>query len=121
MLNQSTINKVLLLGKIVKEPKWHADAGEMVLSFTIVTTEKVRKNAQYLKHDEYHEIRATSSAIEDETQLRSGEMVYVQGRIQTKQFIDEAQIRRYKTEVVALSVDVINTPEAEPLPSQAHR
>ncbi|PJJ79553.1 single-stranded DNA-binding protein [Mucilaginibacter auburnensis] len=120
MLSQSTINKVLLLGKIMNEPVWSQDSGEKALCFTIATTEKVKKNAEHVLHEEYHDIRLGSHLAND-LQLRRGELVYIQGKIQTRQFVDEEQIRRYKTEIVALSVDIITAPQAEPQLSQAHR
>ncbi len=110
MLSLSTINKVILLGKIVKEPRWHAELGEKVLCFTIVTTEKVRRNADHVEHTEYHDIRVNSYIIDD-IQLLTGQHVYIQGKIQTKQFVDAEQIRRYKTEVLSSSVEIIGTPQ----------
>lgn len=121
MLSQSTINKVILLGKIVKEPKWHSESGEKELCFTIATTENVRKNVDYVQHEEYHDIRLPDNIIMHGTKLQPGQLVYVQGKIQTKQFIDDEKIRRYKTEIIASGVEVINAPQAEPYVNQERR
>ncbi len=109
MLSNSGINKVFLVGHIGKEPRWHsANSESKMLCFPMVTTEFIKKNGTSVEHVEWHQIKIPENFVEDETLLKKGQLVYVQGKIQTRQFTDEQQIKRYKTEILAQQVQLLN-------------
>ena len=110
MLSNSGINKVFLVGHIGKEPRWHLANNEpKMLCFPMVTTEFIKKNGTSVEHVEWHQIKIPENFVEDETLLKKGQLVYVQGKIQTRQFTDEQQVKRYKTEILAQQVQLLNS------------
>ncbi|WCT12549.1 single-stranded DNA-binding protein [Mucilaginibacter jinjuensis] len=110
MLSNSGINKVFLVGYIGKEPRWHSANNEpKMLCFPMVTTEFIKKNGTSVEHVEWHQIKIPENFVEDETLLKKGQLVYVQGKIQTRQFTDEQQVKRYKTEILAQQVQLLNS------------
>jgi single-strand DNA-binding protein len=110
MLSNSGINKVFLVGHIGKEPRWHSANNEAkALCFPMVTTEFIKKNGATIEHIEWHQIKIPEHFVEDEGLLKKGQLVYVQGKIQTRQFTDEQQVKRYKTEILAQQVQLLNS------------
>lgn len=109
MLSNSGINKVFLVGHIGKDPHWHSANNEpKMLCFPMVTTELIKKNGSSIEHVEWHQIKLPENFVEDEHSLKKGLLIYVQGKIQTRQFTDEQHIKRYKTEIIAFQVQVLN-------------
>lgn len=104
MQANSTINKVILAGKVDKAPRWHISNGQRVLNFSLETTEKIRRNGTVELLHEYHQIQVTEQVIKGET-FTEGMPVYIQGRLQTKQLTDEQSVKRYKTVIVANFVE----------------
>jgi single-strand DNA-binding protein len=116
MLSNSGVNKVFLLGYIGKEPCWFSEKNEpKMLCFPIITTEFIKKNGTSVEHLEWHQIKIPDNFVADENMLKKGQLVYLQGKIQTRHFTDERQIKRYKTEILAQQVQVLNSTVEQPL------
>ena len=109
MLNNSGINKVFLVGTIEKEPRWHKNNSmNECLCFTLTTKEQIRKNHVDTEHLEWHNIKVPAGHPDlERLDLRKGQLLHVTGKIQTKTMVDEQDIKRYKTEILALHVQVL--------------
>jgi len=107
MHTAATVNKVILAGKIDKEPRWHVKNGQKVLNLSLITTENIRRNGTVELFHEYHHVQVPEYMI-NAGGLNEGTPVYIQGRLHTIQFTDEQAVKRYKTIIVALSVDLLN-------------
>ncbi|MEO6149593.1 MAG: single-stranded DNA-binding protein [Mucilaginibacter sp.] len=108
MYNNASINKVFLIGRITREPRLHHSKNEKVqLSFTLTSTEIVKTQGRDIEHNEVHHIRisADNSCLKN-LKLTKGDMLYIQGKLQTHTFIDEEQIKRYKTEIIASNIEL---------------
>jgi len=110
MLNNSGINKVFLVGTIDREPRWHkSNSMNDFLCFTLITKELIRKNFADTEHIEVHHIKVPANHPDVERlDLRRGQLLHVTGKIQTKTMIDEMEIKRYKTEIMALQLQVLS-------------
>lgn len=91
------------MGHISKKPRWHVYNGQRMLCFPLITTEKLKQSL----HEEWHQIRIHERLVNLE-KLDIGMLVYVQGRLQTKQLVDENQIKHYRSEVIAISIEPMN-------------
>ncbi|MDO3644895.1 single-stranded DNA-binding protein [Mucilaginibacter sp. L3T2-6] len=109
MLNNSSINRVFLVGFISKEPRCHIRNGERVLYFPVTTTEKIKRNGVMEDHYELHQVRIAEQAT-DPAKLCKGSVVHIQGRIETRSYVDEQSVKRYVTTILADS--------AKPVPAQ---
>jgi len=109
MLNNSGINKVFLVGTIEREPRWHkSNSTNDYLCFTLTTKELIRKNFMDTEHLEWHHIKVPATHPDlDRLDLRKGQLLHVTGKIQTKSIVDEQDIKRYKTEIMALQLQVL--------------
>lgn len=107
MLNNCGVNKVFLLGVISKEPRWHkSNPGMELLCFPLITQEDIGKNGAIIEHLETHLIKAPTKSVAD-LHLKKGQIIHLEGKIQTTAFTDEQDIRRYKTEIIAVRITIV--------------
>ncbi|MEX8547296.1 MAG: single-stranded DNA-binding protein [Mucilaginibacter sp.] len=111
MFTNSGINKVFLVGHIGKEPRLHnfTDQKE-VLCFPLVTNETIKKNGDNVELIEWHNIKIPKEvAASGNELLQKGHLLYIEGKIQTRSFYDEQQIKKYKLEIIVVKYQVLNT------------
>jgi single-strand DNA-binding protein len=101
------VNKVLLTGRLTRDPEMRALAsGKHVTSFSVATNEYVGNGREKA---EYHAVIAWERLADISAQyLGKGSMVAVEGRLQTRQWDDETGKRHWKTEVVAGSIEMLS-------------
>ena len=100
----SGVNKAILVGHLGADPEMrHTQSGTAVTSFRVATTERFNdRNGERQERTEWHRIVAWAKLAEIcNTYLRKGKQVYVEGRIQTRQWEDKSGNTRYTTEIVA--------------------
>lgn len=104
MFNNAGINKVFLIGYIDKTPRLHSQPnGQKFYSFQLITNEIIKKDGQSLPHFEFHQIKiASASHLPAAAQLEKGQLIYLEGKIKTRAFVDENGTKRYHAEIVAL-------------------
>lgn len=101
------LNKVLLIGHLGTDPETRYTQGnQAVAKFRLATTENYTdRSGTQQSRTEWHSIVAWGRTAETVSRyLRKGRQVYVEGRIQTRQWEDREGKKRYTTEVVALRV-----------------
>ena len=101
-----SVNKVILVGNLGAEPEVrYTGSGTPVANFRIATTSRFKKDDQWQEQTEWHRIVVFGKQGENCGQyLSKGRQVYVEGRLQTRQWEDRDGNTRYTTEVVANNV-----------------
>lgn len=107
MHNSSCVNKVILLGAVIKEPRWHVLDQKRALTFTLVTNEIFKKNGKSVDHQEWHQVRVPEEVMADVV-IEKGMQVYVQGKLQTRQVKDENGVKHYRSEIIASIIEVMD-------------
>jgi single-strand DNA-binding protein len=102
------MNKVLLVGRLTRDPELRTlPSGKHVANFTIATNEYRGTGAE--ERTEYHAIVAWDRLAEICGQfLGKGQLVDIEGRLQTRQWDDDAGKRHWKTEVVTNSLEMLS-------------
>ncbi|MFZ3072764.1 MAG: single-stranded DNA-binding protein [Thermodesulfobacteriota bacterium] len=104
------VNKVILVGNLGKDPELrYAPSGMAIANFSIATTE-TWKDKSGAKQDktEWHKIVAFNKLAEICGEyLNKGKQVYIEGRIQTRQWEDKDGNKRYTTEIVASTMQFL--------------
>jgi len=102
------MNKVLLVGRLTRDPELRSlPSGKHVATFTIATNEYRGNGAG--ERTEYHAMVAWDRLAEICGQfLGKGQLVDVEGRLQTRQWDDDAGKRHWKTEVVVNSLEMLS-------------
>ena len=101
------MNKVLLTGRLTRDPELRSLAsGKTVTQFSVATNE-YRTNGQ--EKSEYHNVVTWDRLAEICGQyLGKGQSVAVEGRLQTRSWDDDRGARHWKTEVVASHVEMLS-------------
>jgi len=101
------VNKVLLAGRLTRDPEMRALAsGKHVTQFSVATTEYAGNGKE---RPEYHNIVTWDRLAEIcGRYLGKGQQVAIEGRIQTRTWDDEKGARHWKTEVVASTVEMLS-------------
>jgi single-strand DNA-binding protein len=101
------VNKVLLTGRLTRDPEMRSLAsGKAVTQFSVATNE-YRSNGQ--EKPEFHNVVTWDRLAEIcGTYLGKGQQVAVEGRLQTRSWDDDRGARHWKTEVVASSVEMLS-------------
>jgi single-strand DNA-binding protein len=101
------MNKVLLTGRLTRDPELRSLAsGSSVATFAVATNE-YRGNGK--ERAEYHNVVVWDRLAQVCGQyLGKGQQVAIEGRLQTRQWDDDRGARHWKTEVVAISVEMLS-------------
>ena len=99
-----SVNKVILVGRLGRDPETrYTSGGQAVANFTLATDESYKDRAgERQKRTEWHRIVLWGKLAEIAQQyLKKGMLVYVEGRIQTRQWEDKRDgQKRTTTEIV---------------------
>ena len=99
-----TLNKVMLIGNLVRDPEVKTTpSGVSVASFSVATS-FVWKDANGQKQEkaEYHNIVAWRKLADIIGQyLKKGSKIYLEGRLQTRDWTGQDGVKRYRTEIIA--------------------
>lgn len=98
----SSLNKVILIGHLGKDCELrYTHGGDAVSTLSLATSEAWNdKSGQRQERTEWHRIVLWGKAAENLSQyLSKGKQIYVEGRIQTKQWEDREGNKRYTTEI----------------------
>lgn len=108
-----SVNKVLLLGRLGKDPELkYTPSGVAVCSFSIATSEAWQDKAgQKQERVEWTNIVVWNKLAELCNQyLAKGRQAYIEGSLQTRSWDDKDGNKRYTTEVVAKTVQFLGGP-----------
>lgn len=98
-----SLNRVQLIGNLTRDPEMRQiPGGQTVANFSIATNFVWTDNAgQKQEKAEYHNLVAWRKLAEIAGQfLKKGSKVFVEGRLQTRDWEGEDGVKRYKTEIV---------------------
>lgn len=98
------LNKVMLIGNVVRDPEVRTTpTGQNVASFSIATNFVwTDANGQKQEKAEFHNIVAWRRLADIIAQyIKKGSKIYVEGRLQTRSWDDQNAVKRYRTEIIA--------------------
>jgi single-strand DNA-binding protein len=103
-----SMNKVILIGRIGQDPKLsYTPSGQAVVNFSLATDEgyKDRNTGQRVDKTEWHRVVAWRQTAEFVGKyLTKGNLVLVEGKLQTRKWQDQGGQDRFTTEIVANTV-----------------
>jgi single-strand DNA-binding protein len=99
-----SVNKVLLVGRLGRDPETRYTAGgQAVANFSVATDESYKdKSGERQKRTEWHKIVVWGKQAEIAQQyLKKGSLVFIEGRIQSREWQDKEGQKRTSFEIVA--------------------
>ncbi|MEZ5007977.1 MAG: single-stranded DNA-binding protein [Chitinophagales bacterium] len=105
------VNKVILIGHLGKDPEVrHLDGNNVVANFPIATSESyTTKDGNRVEQTEWHNIVLWRKLAEiAEKYIKKGSLVFIEGRLRTRNWDDKDGNKRYITEVVGTSLQMLD-------------
>ena len=99
----ASLNKVMLIGNLGKDPEVrYTTSGQAVASFNLATSEKFKnKSGEQEERTEWHRVTLWGKLAEIAGEyLAKGRTVFIEGRLQTREWTDRDGNKRYTTEIV---------------------
>ena len=100
-----SVNKAILVGRLGRDPETrYTSGGQAVANFTLATDETYKdRTGERQKRTEWHRVVLWGKLAEIAQQyLKKGTLVYIEGRIQTRQWEDKRDgQKKTSTEIVA--------------------
>ena len=108
------VNKVILVGRLGRDPEVrYTPNGVAIANFSIATSEewKDKDTGEKQERTEWHRIVAWRRLGEICGEyLHKGSQIYIEGRLQTRDWEDRDGNKRYTTEIVAQNMQMLGKP-----------
>jgi len=99
----ASVNKAIIVGRLGRDPELrYTPSGQAVANFSVATTNRWKnQSGENQESTEWHNIVLWGRQAElAKEYLAKGRQVYIEGRIQTRNYQDKDGIQRYRTEIV---------------------
>lgn len=106
-----SLNKCMIIGNLGRDPEMRYTAnGQAVTQFTVAVNRNYRgQSGEWQEETEWFRVVAWGPLAERTAEyLRKGRKVYVEGRLQTRQWEDREGQKRYTTELIAQTVTALD-------------
>lgn len=105
------VNKVILIGNVGLDPEVRTtEGGVKVARVRLATTERLfdRASNETKEHTEWHTItlwRGLADVVD--RFVRKGSQIYIEGRLRTREWMDKDNNKRYTTEILADTMNLL--------------
>lgn len=116
------VNKVILIGNVGVDPEVRTlEGGAKVARIRLATTERLfdRQANETKEHTEWHTItlwRGLADVVD--RFVRKGTQIYVEGRLRTREWMDKDNNKRYTTEILADTMNLLGRRSDNPASSE---
>lgn len=116
------VNKVILIGNVGIDPEVRTlEGGAKVARVRLATTERIydRQSQETKEHTEWHTItlwRGLADVVD--RFVRKGSQIYVEGRLRTREWMDKENNKRYTTEILADTMNLLGRRADNPASSE---
>ncbi|HYK35281.1 single-stranded DNA-binding protein [Alloacidobacterium sp.] len=107
-----SVNKVILLGNVGKDPEIRATgSGAMIANFSLATTDRTKdQSGNWSDRTEWHNLVAfqrTAEIVRD--YVKKGSKLYIEGKIQTRSWDDKTTgEKKYRTEIIVNDLSLLS-------------
>ena len=102
-MQKGSLNKVLLIGHLGSDPESRfMTSGSAVTNFNLATNESWKSADGDIKDKtEWHRVVIFGKRAETAAEyMKKGQLVFIEGRLQTRSWEDKDKVKRYTTEIL---------------------
>jgi single-strand DNA-binding protein len=118
-----SLNRATVLGNITRDPETRTTPnGQTVVSFSVATSRrwKDQQTNEMREATEFHNIVAWGKLAQTiGTYCRKGSKIYLDGRLQTRSWDDPSGVKKYRTEIVADNMIMLDSKNSGAAPAAA--
>lgn len=117
------VNKVILIGNVGIDPEVRTtEGGVKVARIRLATTERLydRAASETKEHTEWHTVtlwRGLADVVDK--YVRKGSQIYIEGRLRTREWMDKDNNKRYTTEILADTMNLLGRRSDNPAADNA--
>ncbi|MGD9486496.1 MAG: single-stranded DNA-binding protein [Calditrichaceae bacterium] len=111
-MSRGTVNKAIIIGRLGQDPDMRYSPGGTAIASFSVATNHGQKDAEgsWTDKTEWHNIVTFGKTAEFVGEyLKKGKLVYLEGRLQTSSWEDQQGQKKYKTEIIALNLQLLGS------------
>lgn len=115
------LNKATIIGRLTADPESRTTPnGQTVVTLTVATNYTWNDaNGQKQEKAEFHNIVAWRKLAEIIAQyLKKGSKVYIEGRLQTRSWEDQNGNKKYRTEIIADNMIMLDSKGGDSIPTK---
>jgi len=116
------LNRATILGRLTRDPEVRNTPSGQSVSTIGVATNRVWTDNSGVRQErvEFHDVVLWGKLAEIAGQyLSKGRRVYIEGRLQTRDWVGKDGVKRYKTEIVATNLIMLDGPRGSHSATQA--
>lgn len=109
-IDRNSLNKAMIVGHVGADPEMRYTSNQTPVTNLSVATNTATQDQEGNRQDqtEWHRVNLFGRLAEvAQNYVKKGTMVYVEGRLQTRQYTDRDSITRYSTEIVATNMTLL--------------
>ena len=119
------VNKAIIVGLVGKDPELkYFQSGDAYCTLSVATTETWKdKQGEKQEKTEWHRCKFTRKLAEIVGEyVKKGQLIYIEGKLETSKFTDKQGVERYSTDIVANEMQMLggkkdSEQQAKPRPS----
>ncbi len=105
------LNKVMLTGRLGKDVELRVTPnGRSVATFSVASSRNIKDGDNWKEQTEWFRVVAWEKLAETcSTYLHKGSHVFIEGRLQTREYQDKDGVKKYSTEVIATDMTMLDS------------
>lgn len=103
------MNKVILIGRVGKDPETRSVNDKTVANITLATSKSYKNSTgERVTNTEWHRLTAWSPIADIfEKYVKKGDQIAVEGEIQTRSYDDNEGVKRHVTEIIVRNLELL--------------
>jgi single-strand DNA-binding protein len=108
-MNRNSANKVILVGYLGNQPEMRYTPNDiMTTTFNLATNFIWRdEEGEFQERTDWHRVVAWRSLAEYAKSLKKGQLLYVEGRLQSREWTDKDNNKHFVTEIIAETLTML--------------
>ena len=104
------INKVILMGRLGKDPVIRKlESGRVVANISLATNESYLKDGQRMESTEWHYLEMwDQQALDAELHFKKGSVLYIEGKLRTEKYMDAEGVEKQLRKVRVISYQLVD-------------
>ena len=104
------INKVILMGRLGKDPVIRKlERGRVVTNISLATNEAYLKDGQRMESTEWHYLEMwDQQALDAERHFKKGSVLYIEGKLRTEKYMDAEWVEKQLRKVRVISYQFVD-------------
>lgn len=116
------MNKVILIGRVGKDPETRSVNEKTVANITLATSKSYKNSTgERVTNTEWHRLTAWSPIADIfEKYVKKGDQIAVEGEIQTRSYDDNEGVKRHVTEIMVRNLELLGGNKSDNKPEPKH-